>query len=52
MAVRDRLLEPARIAEELDRGDVMTVDGWVLPRSEAAVAIYLRFLASRTGCTV
>jgi len=45
--VRAHLLQPARIAEELERDDVMMLDGWVLARSEAAAAIYLHALDSQ-----
>jgi len=36
-----RLLRRDRIARELAGGAVVTVDGWTLARSEAAVAAYL-----------
>ncbi len=41
---RQTLLAPDRIARELDRGDVVALDGWVLARSEAHFAIYLASL--------
>ena len=36
-----RLLRPDRIARDLAAGTVVSVDGWMLARSEAAVAAYL-----------
>lgn len=42
---RAQLLAGARVAAELARGDVALLDGWVLARSEAALAVYLRDLA-------
>lgn len=50
-ALRPRLLAPARLAGELDRGEVLVLDGWVLARSEAAVAawLHLRLAAERAA---
>ncbi|MBW2274337.1 MAG: hypothetical protein JRG96_13780 [Deltaproteobacteria bacterium] len=42
--VRAHLLQPARIARELARDEVMVLDGWVLARSEGAAAVYLHAL--------
>lgn len=39
-AARRRFLDPARLARDLDAGRVLVVDGWVLARSEVAVAAY------------
>jgi hypothetical protein len=47
--VREHLLRPTRIAEELERDEVTILDGWVLARSEAAAAIYLHALTSEQG---
>jgi len=41
---RRTLLEPSRIAAELEAGEVETLDGWVLARSEARLAVYLAHL--------
>ena len=38
---REHLLTPGRLAAELEAGDVVTADGWVLARSEGALATYL-----------
>ena len=38
--IEKHVLEPGRIARELERGDVMILEGWVLARSEAAAAIH------------
>ncbi len=43
-----RLLDPARVARDLEREDVLCVDGWLLARSEAAAAAYLHALWSGT----
>jgi hypothetical protein len=43
------LLDPARIRGELARGATVTVDGWLLARSEAAVCVYLDRLRSSLG---
>ena len=45
--VRQRLLAPARVAADLDRGEVMSIDGWLLARSEVAAAAYLHGLRQR-----
>jgi hypothetical protein len=47
--VRRRLLRPRRVARELARGDVVSVDGWLLARSEAATCVLLHRLARDRG---
>jgi len=42
---RRALLDRARIDDELARGQVVSVDGWLLARSEAAACAYLHALA-------
>lgn len=48
--IRRRLLAPARLRREAARGDVVLVDGWLLPRSEAALCAWLHAVRSRTAC--
>lgn len=40
-AVRREILRADRIAAEFAAGDVLSVDGWILARSEAAACAYL-----------
>ncbi|NRA02081.1 MAG: hypothetical protein HRU00_05700 [Myxococcales bacterium] len=42
--VREQLLTSRRLAQDFERGDVVTIDGWVLARTEGAVAVYLNSL--------
>ncbi len=46
---RRQLLDPIRLADELAAEDVVTIDGWLLARSEAALAA--RLLALQRGST-
>jgi hypothetical protein len=46
---RERLLTRQRLDEEFERGDVILIDGWVLARSEGALAVYLSSLAPHGG---
>ncbi len=39
--VRERFLDRGRRNADLDREEIVVVDGWVLARSEAAAAVYL-----------
>ena len=41
---RARLLVRRRIGAEFSRGDVLLIDGWMLARSEGAVAAYISSL--------
>jgi hypothetical protein len=43
--VRSQWLDRERTRRELERGDVLVVDGWVLSRSEAATCAYLHALS-------
>jgi len=47
--VRRWLLRRERLRRETARGDVVLVDGWVLPRSEAALCAWLHAVRSRTA---
>jgi hypothetical protein len=38
---RERLLTARRLDRDFERHEVVVIDGWVLARSEAAVAVYL-----------
>jgi hypothetical protein len=42
--VRRCMLHPARVQGDFARGDVVTADGWVIARSEAALCVYLEAL--------
>jgi hypothetical protein len=42
---RELLLTPRRLSRDFDRADVVIIDGWVLARTEGAVAVYLNSLA-------
>jgi hypothetical protein len=42
--VQDRLLDPSRRNADLDREQIVLIDGWVLARSEAAAAVYMNAL--------
>jgi hypothetical protein len=49
-AARRLLLDPSRIARDLDCGRILSVDGWVLARSEVALAVFAHG-ASQRGAT-
>jgi hypothetical protein len=42
---REHLLTPPRIGRDFERDETLTIDGWVLARTEAAVAVYLSYLS-------
>lgn len=44
-AARARLLDRARLADEFAREEVVLADGWLLARSEVALAVHLAHLA-------
>ena len=41
---RELLLTPRRLRRDFDRAEVVVIDGWVLARTEGAVAVYLNAL--------
>ena len=43
--VRERFLDRSRRNADLDREEIVVIDGWVLARSEGAAAVYLSHLA-------
>lgn len=46
LRTRARFLNPARVAQDLARGDVVVVDGWQLARCEMCACAYLHALAT------
>jgi len=46
---RADLLDPQRLGRDFERGEVVRVDGWVLARTEAGVAVYASSLGTRNG---